>query len=114
MPESGTEVSGPREGVGAGLRWDDPRYGKGRLEITESVSNAQVSYTVDVEEGALRIQGVLSLRPEGSGTRLSWQESGDFGWNPLMGYAARGMGRSQGEAMRASLEKLESIIAGEV
>jgi hypothetical protein len=113
MPESGTEVTGPSEGAGASLQWDDPRYGRGRLEITESLSNSKVSYTVEVEEGALRIQGILSLKPEGGGTRLSWEESGDFGWNPLLGYAARGMGRSQGEAMRASLEKLALIMAGE-
>ena len=112
MPESGTEVTGPPQGAGAGLRWDDTRYGRGWLQITESRSDSKVSYTVDVEEGALRIQGVLSLKPDGSGTRLSWEESGDFGWNPLLGYAARGMGRSQGEAMRASLEKLALILAG--
>jgi hypothetical protein len=112
MPESGTEITGPPQGVGAGMRWDDPRYGRGRIEITESRPNSKVSYAVEVEEGTLRIRGILSLRLEGSGTRLTWEESGDFGWNPLMGYAARGMGGSQGEAMRASLEKLALILAG--
>ena len=106
MPESGSELFGPREGVGAGIRWADPQYGKGQIRITRSLANTEVAYSVDVEGGALLIAGVFTLTPQGSGTQIKWTEAGDFGWNPLMGYAARGMGPSQTEAMRASMEQL--------
>ena len=71
-----------------------------------------MEYLVLVEGGSLRIHGIFSLSPERGGTHLSWVERGDFGWNPLMGYAARGMGTAQGEAMRSSLETLRSRLGG--
>jgi hypothetical protein len=110
FPQSGLVSFGPPEGEGAGLRWDDPQYGKGEVRIIRSREDAEVSYWVEVEEGALTIRGVLTLEPEGGGTRLRWVEDGDFGWNPLMGYAARGMADSQGEAMKASLGRLTDLL----
>ena len=77
MPESGSEPLGPNEGVGAGLQWDDPQYGKGRFQILVSEPDSGVEYEVLVEGGALKIQGVFSLTPEGSGTRLHWLERGE-------------------------------------
>lgn len=114
FPDTGLEWFGPPEGVGAGLRWDDPGYGKGEARIVRSVEGAEVRYEVEVEGGALRIHGVLTLEAEGVGTRLRWVEEGDFGWNPLMGYAARGMADSQGKAMKASLERLRGVLDGSV
>ena len=111
FPSSGLEAFGPPKGVGAGLRWDDPQYGKGEARIIGAREDAEVEYEVEVEGGGLRIHGVLTLEPEGEGTRLRWIEEGDFGWNPLMGYAARGMPASQGKAMRASLGRLTDVLA---
>jgi hypothetical protein len=112
FPESGLVPFGPPEGVGAGLRWDDPQYGKGEVRIIGSRKDVEVSYQVVVDSGALTIRGALTLEAEGGGTRLRWVEEGDFGWNPLMGYAARGMAASQGEAMKASLGRLTDLLAG--
>jgi len=111
MPDSGVETEGPAEGVGAGLRWDDDNYGEGWVRIVTSEVDARVEYEVQVEGGALEIRGTLSLSPEGRGVRLHWSERGDFGWNPLMGYAASGMGASQEEAMRANLTTLQGLLS---
>ena len=110
MPESGTNLFGPEAGVGSGIRWDDPQYGKGQLLIVVSVADSLVEYDVEIEGGALEVHGVLALRQEGMGTQISWVERGDFGWNPLMGYAARGMGTSQAEAMHWNLERLRALL----
>jgi hypothetical protein len=106
MPASGFEAVGPPEGVGSGLEWDDPQYGSGSFEILVSEPDSLVEYEVLVEGGRLRIHGILTLSPDGTGSRLHWTERGDFGWNPLMGYAARGMATSQAEAMTANLDSL--------
>lgn len=111
FPESGLVPFGPPEGAGAGLRWDDSQYGKGEVRIIGSREDTEVVYEVAVEQGALRIRGTLTLEPEDGRTRLRWVEEGDFGWNPLMGYAARGMAASQGEAMKASLGRLTDLLA---
>jgi len=110
MPETGVETFGSVSGVGAGLRWDDPQYGDGEVRIISSQTNSAVGYEVEVEGGALKIQGILSLEGDEGATRIIWRESGDFGWNPLMGFAARGMASSQGEAMRESLTTLGQLV----
>jgi hypothetical protein len=92
------------------LDWDDPRYGKGTYRVLLSDPGNLVEYEVRIEGGSLTIQGTLSLEPEGGGTHLRWLERGDFGRNPLMGYAARGMAGSQGEAMRANLDSLTALL----
>jgi hypothetical protein len=111
FPETGLEAFGPSEGAGSGVRWDDPQYGRGEARIVEARPDTSVEYEVLIEGGSLRIHGSLTLTPEGGGSRLRWVEQGDFGWNPLMGYAARGMASSQGEAMKASLARLASVVA---
>ena len=111
FPESGLEGFGAVEGPGAGVRWGDPAYGSGEARILESVPNRRVDYEVRIESGRLLIRGRITLEPEGDETRVRWVEEGDFGWNPLMGYTARRMASSQGEAMRASLTRLAIAIA---
>jgi hypothetical protein len=104
------EAFGPPTGVGAGVRWDDPRYGAGEVRIVGSEEDRMVEYEVIVENGALTIHGSITLEPEGVGTRVRWVEEGDFGWNPLLGYAARGMSSSQAETMRQSLRMLSDEV----
>jgi hypothetical protein len=113
MPEAGVEHFGPPEGPGAGLRWNDLRYGKGEVLILESSALSSVEYRVSVEDGAIRIRGVVTLSPSGSGTLVLWEEEGDFGRNPLLGYAARGMAKSQSAAMEASLARLGTLLGSE-
>jgi len=114
FPDTGLEAFGPAEGVGAGIRWNDPDYGRGEARITGLEEDRVVEYEVLIEGGSLRIQGRLTLRPNPDGTQIHWTEEGDFGWNPLMGYAARGMASSQANAMRASLDRLAKVVAASV
>ena len=112
FPEAGLESFGPAEGIGAGIRWDDPQYGRGEAQITGSSAGREVSYEVKIEDGRLTIQGRMTLLSEAGGVRIRWVEEGDFGWNPLMGYASNGMAGAQGEAMGASLERLRVLVGG--
>ncbi|MBT8398355.1 MAG: hypothetical protein HKO65_07355 [Gemmatimonadetes bacterium] len=110
MPESGSRFVGPEAGEGAGLDWDDPRYGSGSYRVLVSQPPTLMEYEVKIEGGRLTIQGRISLEDQGNRTFLRWVERGDFGLNPLMGYAARGMKGSQSEAMRANLDSLRVLI----
>jgi uncharacterized protein YndB with AHSA1/START domain len=110
MPRSGVTPFGPAMGPGAGFRWDDSDYGRGEVRILDVSEDRRVEYQVTVEGGKLEILGVLNLEPAGGGTRICWREEGDFGWNPLMGYAAHGMRDSQGKAMKASLTALARLL----
>ncbi len=106
-PDSGLELFGPDRGAGGGFRWDDPGYGKGTFTLGQVDPNGRITYAVEVEGGMIRIEGVLTLVSQENGTRIVWQESGDFGWNPLLGYMARRMPTLQGEQLAFALVALE-------
>lgn len=108
-PEQGLVPDGPERGVGARLSWDDPELGNGSFEIVEAVPQARVRYRVEVEGGSMRTEGTFLLAPEGAGTRVTWTEEGDFGWNPLMGYWARLMERAQGRELERALRRLDAM-----
>jgi uncharacterized protein YndB with AHSA1/START domain len=108
-PDSGLVASGPEQGVGARLSWNDRELGDGAFEIVEATPLERVRYRVEVQGGSMRTDGTFTLAPEGNGTRLTWREQGDFGGNPLMGYWARFMERVQGRELEKALARLERL-----
>lgn len=110
-PDSGLVAEGPERGVGARLTWNDRELGDGSFEIVEAVAPERVRYRVQVQGGSMHTEGTLALAPEAGGTRVTWKEEGDFGWNPLMGYWARLMERVQGRELAKALERLGTMAA---
>lgn len=110
-PEVALEATGPARGQGATVQWDDEAWGDGVFTITASEAPREVRYEVRVQEGSMVTRGRLLLEPADAGTRVTWRESGDFGWNPLMGYAALGMDRMQGAELEKGLTRLDSVVA---
>ena len=111
LPDTGLTLDGPHRGTGASMSWDHPEWGSGTFRIEEAESPNRVRYSVLVEDGAMRTDGTLRLQAEGSGTRVEWTETGDFGWNPLMGYWSLFMERAQGRELEKSLERLAEVVA---
>ena len=106
--EIDSELSDPSRGVGATRAWDDPTFGSGSVTITNIGSPTLVRYEVESEGGASVI-GELRIEALGGASRVTWREEGDFGRNPLMGYVARRMSKSQGAQLAEGLEKLSYI-----
>ena len=102
-----SRMEGPPAGLGARRVWDDPRMGSGSLTITASAPPSAVSYEVEVEDGAIRFEGTLSVASRGSGSLVTWTERADLGWNPLLGWTALGMEESQGRQLEESLARLK-------
>lgn len=114
MPFVGGERSGPAQGAGATLSWDDPQWGEGSWTLTAVEPPRSMRYEVSVEGGSLRTWGEVTLAPAADGgTLIEWQERGDFGWNPLLSFMALGMSRMQGEEMSKSLDALEALLSAE-
>lgn len=103
-------LSGPEEGVGATRSWDDPFLGEGVFRVTDSDPPHGLSYRVDVEGGALRTEGTFELEGVRGFTRVTWRERGDFGANPLMGYAALTMDEVQGAELERGLARLRALV----
>lgn len=106
--EIDSELSDPPRGVGASRAWNDANLGSGSVTITGSGSPTFVRYEVEVE-GGVSVTGELRIQALGRASRVTWREEGDFGRNPLMGYVARGMAKSQGAQLTEGLEKLRYI-----
>ena len=109
-PEVELVRSGPPRGAGATMSWDDSYMGDGVFRIVESRAPAEVRYRVEVEGGSIVIEGAFALDSTGGGTLVTWTERGDFGWNPLMGYAALTMDRVQGTELERGLARLRAVV----
>lgn len=107
-----SELEGPARGPGARRSWNHPEQGEGFLEIVATDPPREVRYRVQVDGGAIRMEGRLRLEEVRDGTRVAWEEEGDFGWNPILGYMALTMERSQGAQMSRSLERLRDAVRG--
>lgn len=118
-PVSGVEATGPRSGAGSGYAWDDPGYGQGHFRLVAVEPGREIRYRVEVEGGSIVIEGALTLEalePAPGGeprTRIHWQESGDFGWNPLLSYLSGRMAELQGEQLAQSLATLRGLVEAE-
>lgn len=109
-PDVEIERTGPARGQGATMTWDDPFAGDGRFVLVESDPPRRLGYRVDVEGGSMVTRGRFELAATPGGTRVVWWEEGDFGWNPLMGYAALSMHRVQGAELERGLARLRAVV----
>lgn len=105
-----SDVTDPPFGVGAARVWDDEQLGSGSVTVIESRPPDLLRYRVEMG-GRERIIGEIEVVAVAEGSLVRWREAGDFGWNPLMGYIARGMGESQGKQLAASLTRLKQVSA---
>jgi hypothetical protein len=82
--------------------------------ILTSQPSRAVAYVVQVEEGAIEIQGRIELDSVAGGTLIRWTETGDFGWNPLLGYLASRMSDLQRAQLNASLSNLKERVESDL
>ena len=111
-PELQGRTDGRSSGVGASRSWDDPNYGRGELTVTAVLTDQAVSYEVLIDGGGIQISGTMSITSVPGGSRVTWREEGDFGWNPLLAYMALRMDRMQGGELEKSLARLNRVVTG--
>ena len=105
-----SRLEGPATGAGGRRVWDDPRVGSGSLTLTGSRPESGVDYTVEVEDGAIRFEGTISVAAKDDGSVVTWTERADLGWNPLLGWTALTMDESQGRQLQESLDRLKARV----
>ena len=105
-----SRLEGPPTGPGARRVWDDPRLGSGSLTIVGANPPHSVDYLVEVEGGALRFEGRITVEARDGGSLVTWTERADLGWNPLLGWTALNMEESQGRQLQESLDRLRERI----
>ena len=108
-PDGELGREGPERGGGSSLSWDDPEIGSGSFTILGSVPPLRLDYAVAFGQ-SMEARGSVFLAAQGETTGVAWEESGDLGRNPLMGYWALFMGAGQSEEMEKGLERLAVVV----
>jgi uncharacterized protein YndB with AHSA1/START domain len=77
-PELTRTYSGAESGIGAVYNWSGNRKaGQGRMEIIDAVEPSKVQIDLVFEKPwKARNDTVLTIRPEGSGSRVTWSMTG--------------------------------------
>jgi hypothetical protein len=80
-PDMDRTYAGPASGVGATYAWQgDRKAGAGSMEITEATAPTSVGLRlIFLKPFKAENRMVLTLRPEGAGTRVTWRLDGEAG-----------------------------------
>ncbi len=109
-PNMKITYSGAPGGVGAKWSWQSKTEGNGAMEFTAAEANTSLTYRLTFADWAMVSTGMLTITPEGAGSRVTWTNEGEFGNNPFMRYFGLFMDRMVGKDFAAGLSKLKSIV----
>ncbi|HEX4511160.1 MAG TPA: SRPBCC family protein [Burkholderiaceae bacterium] len=103
------EYFGPDSGTGAGWRWDSRSEGRGEMTLTRTDPDTGFDYKLYFPDYQSTSTGEFRMTPEGNGTRVTWNNHGDVGSNPLHHYLAAFMDRLVGPDFDAGLHNLKAL-----
>ena len=100
---------GPESGTGAGWRWDSRTEGRGEMTFTSADPSRGFTYKLYFPDFDSTSTGDFAMTPEGEGTRITWNNRGNVGSNPLRHYLALMMDRLVGPDFEAGLLNLKQL-----
>jgi uncharacterized protein YndB with AHSA1/START domain len=113
-PAMKIDYTGPASGAGAKWAWQSKTEGNGSMEFTSADPSKGLAYKLAFADFGMTSTGVLSMAPDGSGTKLIWTNEGEFGGNPFMRYFGLVMDRLVGKDYEAGLAKLKKLVEADV
>jgi uncharacterized protein YndB with AHSA1/START domain len=108
-PAMQIQYSGPESGTGATWSWQSKTEGNGIMEFTAATPNEGIKYSLSFPDFGMTSRGEMRLRPEGSGTRVTWTNEGDMGTNPVNRYFGLVMDSMVGPDFEAGLKNLKAL-----
>jgi hypothetical protein len=81
---AGDHVRRPERGPGARMSWVGQRLGFGSLTLTQVHPAGGVEYELQFRGVDQGTKGALRIAAEPAGSRLTWSDGGELGWNPMM------------------------------
>lgn len=75
---------GPPRGAGARMSWEGQLLGFGSLTLVKADPAAGVEYELRFRGVDEPSHGSIALASDAAGTRVTWRDGGELGWNPLM------------------------------
>ncbi|MGL6158884.1 SRPBCC family protein [Microbulbifer sp.] len=110
-PDTNYSYSGPEEGVGAMMSWrsDNPSVGSGSQTITSSQPYSLVHTELDFGEQG-KANAEFRLRPQGSGTNVTWWFNTDMGAGPIARWMGLAVKQMVGKSYETGLNKLKEVV----
>lgn len=110
-PDTNYSYSGPEEGVGAMMSWrsDNPSVGNGSQTITASQPYSLVHTELDFGEQG-KANAEFRLRPQGSGTNVTWWFNTDMGAGPIARWMGLAVKQMVGKSYETGLNKLKEVV----
>ena len=108
-PNMKITYKGPPFGMGAKWEWVSKTEGSGAMEFTRVQPERAVEYSLSFPEYNMRSTGAITLEPSGSSTKVTWNNAGDVGGNPIKHYLTLMMDRIVGPDFEAGLANLKAL-----
>jgi uncharacterized protein YndB with AHSA1/START domain len=108
-PNMKMDFSGSPSGAGAKWSWQSKSEGNGQMEFTAAEPDRQISYRLIFADFGMVSGGALKLAPEGTGTRITWTNEGEFGGNPFNRYFGLMMDKMVGKDFDGGLNNLKQL-----
>lgn len=113
-PDAVVTYSGSTEGIGASMQWssENPSVGSGIQTIVDTIPNEMVETRLEFDGQGDAIARWL-LEPVGSETRITWELSTEWGYNPMGRYMGLMMDTWVGGPYEEGLRKLKLLVESE-
>lgn len=108
-PNMKITYKGPPFGMGSKWEWVSKTEGSGSMEFTRVEPDRAVEYSLSFPEYNMRSTGAIRLEPSGSATKVTWNNAGDVGGNPLKRYLTLMMDRMVGPDFEGGLANLKAL-----
>lgn len=95
-------------GVGAVYSWKGPKLGDGSLELVRADPATGVAYKLSFDKGTILSDGAIRLEKVAGVVRVTWNNHGNLGKNPVNRYFGLLMDRMVGPDFEQGLRNLKA------
>lgn len=107
-PNMVMSYSGPEMAAGSKWSWKSKSEGNGGMEFSAVEPNIRVGYILTMQD-MTPATGDLKFVPDGIGTKVTWDMTGNAGMNPVLRWLGLFMDRLIGPDFEAGLKNLKKL-----
>ncbi len=108
-PTAVFEMKGPAGQLGTSWSWNGKKMGEGTMVSSELVPGKRVAYDLAFDHGKYKSKGSIEIEQAGDSCKVSWNDQGDLGYNPMARYMGLFMDRMMGPDFEKGLASLKKV-----
>jgi effector-binding domain-containing protein len=103
------QFSEPQCQTGSKMNWEGKKMGTGEMTLSELQPGQKIGYDLSFDKGKYLSTGFFMFEPVGDSLKVTWNNTGDLGYNPFSRYMGLLMGKMMGPDFEKGLAKLKMI-----